>query len=57
MKSVTKEQRALCAKALWYYREFIVGRHAQYGDRSPQDFDDAYEAKHLAEQFEKEAAS
>jgi hypothetical protein len=57
MKAVTKPQRALCAKALRHYREYIFERQASHGDCITQDFDDAYEAEYLAYQFEKESQS
>lgn len=54
MKTVTKKQRALCAKALRAYSQQLVERQAEFGDLVLQDFRDATEADDLAEQFEKE---
>lgn len=57
MKSVTKPQRALCAKALRHYANALVAEHAEYGNLTLEDFKNVGRAEELADQFEKESRS
>ena len=56
MKTVTKEERKLCAKALREFATAIYEDQAENGNRIAQDFRDAVAAEELAQRFEEETS-